>query len=299
VRAAALAILAAALAAPATLAAGCGGSGTPSSATEHRTAPNGAPRRDTPPAHRSLAALHLPANAPSRAVRVPILMYHRVHAYATEYKKSLPGLTVEPSQFAAEMSALARRGYHSVTIRGLYDALFRGRRLPPKPVVISFDDGYVDAVKQILPVLRRDRMTAVFYVITDRFHEPGFLNRTEVRRLDRAGMDIGAHTRHHVDLTRLPASEMATEIAGSRRDLERVVGHAIDSFAYPAGRYDTTVVAAVRRSGFVLAVTTDPGTLESSRRPLLLPRVRVSRDTTVSQMLACMSTPTACGGTGE
>lgn len=283
----------------AVLLSGCGGGATgtvgPSASGRARHAAATAPART----HASHTPLSIPSDAPPRVVRVPILMYHRVHRYATEYRKSLLGLTVEPSQFAAEMDALAARGYHSITVRRLFDALFHGAPLPPRPVLITFDDGYVDAVRQILPVLERHRMTAAFYIITDRFHEPGFLNPTEIRRLDAAGMDIGAHTRHHVDLRTVGASQLADEIAGSRRDLERIVGHPIDSFAYPAGRYDAAVVAAVRRAGFALAVTTDPGTLEHSASPLLLPRVRVSRETTVAGLLACIGAPSGCGGTGE
>ena len=61
--------------------------------------------------------------------------------------------------------------------------------------MITVDDGYVVASPNILPVLRRHHMVATFYVITGRYHEQGFLNEAQVRRLDAAGMDIGARTR--------------------------------------------------------------------------------------------------------
>jgi peptidoglycan/xylan/chitin deacetylase (PgdA/CDA1 family) len=228
----------------------------------------------------------MPARPAARSVHVPILTYHRVHLFATEFTKSIPDETVEPSVFAAEMAALRRKGFHAISQSRLFQALFRGRALPSKPVLITVDDGYVDAVREILPVLRREQMVATFYVITGRTHEQGFLNPTELRRLDRAGMDVGAHTRSHLPLSGMPAAQARREIAGSRRDLERILGHPVYWFSYPMGSYDPAVVAEVRRAGYLLAVTTDGGTNESSLAPLTLPRLHVGRSAGPATVLA-------------
>jgi peptidoglycan/xylan/chitin deacetylase (PgdA/CDA1 family) len=288
--------LALALLAALPLLASCGGSSTSPSARASAPAARYVRSRAkaTAPAHPALVA---PASPALRTVHVPILMYHRVHAYATELTKSLPDLTVEPDVFAGEIAALDRAGYHSITVAQLFHALFDGAPLPPKPVLLSFDDGYVDDVTQILPVLHAHHMTGAFYIITGRFHEPGFLTRAQVRELDAAGMDIGAHTRDHVDLPGLGAAQLTDEIAGSRHDLERLLGHPVASFAYPAGRFDATVVAATRAAGFALAVTTQPGASESSQAPLTMPRVRVGRATTPQGLLACLAGASGgCGG---
>ena len=226
---------------------------------------------------RRVVHLTLPAHPAPRSVHVAILTYHRVHVFATEYTKSIPDETVEPAVFAAEMRGLRRAGFHTVSQLQLFRALFRGARLPSRPVLISVDDGYVDDVKQILPVLKAEHMVATFYVITGRIHEKGFLNATEIRRLDGAGMDVGAHTRTHVPLAALPAAAARLQIAGSRRDLERILGHPVYWFAYPYGSTDAAVTAEVRRAGFVLAATTSGGTAESSLAPLALPRLHVGR----------------------
>ncbi len=269
--------------------AGCGSggssggrSGGAAGQTSARALHNGLPAR-------RVAPLRPPLRPVARSVRVPILTYHRVHEFATEYTKSIPDLTIEPSVFAAEIQALARSGHHSISQRQLFEALFRGAPLPRKPVLITVDDGYVDDVDQILPVLRRNHMVATFYIITSRLHEPGFLNPNQVRKLDAAGMDIGAHTRTHVPLASLPPAQAQSEIAGSRRDLQAIVGHPVDFFAYPYGSFSASVVQLVRGAGFVLAVTTNGGTTESSLAPLTMPRVHVGRSMTVSSLLACVS----------
>jgi peptidoglycan/xylan/chitin deacetylase (PgdA/CDA1 family) len=250
-----------------------------------------AQRRDVP-------LLALPANPPPRTVHVPILTWHRVAVFAREYTKSIPDETVEPSVFAAEIDALATHGYHPISQLQLFDALFHGAALPSRPVLLTVDDGYVDDVKTILPILQAHHFVATFYIITHRFHEPGFLNTTEVRRLDAAGMDIGAHTRNHVPLATVSAAEMTEQIAGSRRDLEHVVGHPVQWFAYPFGSFDDAVVAAMHRAGFVLAVTTQGGTSETSQTSLTMPRVHIGRSAGVSTVLTCTSSPTACSGGG-
>jgi peptidoglycan/xylan/chitin deacetylase (PgdA/CDA1 family) len=247
---------------------------------------------------REVPLLSLPVNPSPRAVRVPILTWHRVAVFAQEYTKSVPDETVEPSVFAEEIDTLASHGYHPISQLQLFSALFHGALLPSKPVLLTVDDGYVDDVKTILPILQAHHFVATFYIITHRFHEPGFLNTTEVRRLDAAGMDIGAHTRNHVPLATVSAAEMTEQLAGSRRDLERVVGHPVQWFAYPFGSFNNAVVVAVRNAGFVLAVTTQGGTSESSQAPLTMPRIHIGRSAGVSTVLICTSTHTACGGGG-
>ncbi len=287
----------AALTALALVLAGCGSSaGSPVARAGNRPAPAAA-RAPVASGPRSVEALVLPAGAAARSVRVPILTYHRVHKFLTEYTKSIPDETVEPDVFAAEMAALARGGYHTITQAELFHALFDGARLPSKPVMITVDDGYVDDVQQILPVLLRLHMVATFYIITGRYHEQGFVNETQVRRLDAAGMDVGAHTRTHVPLNAIPLAEMRAEVDGSRRDLQRVLGHFVYFFAYPYGAYDAAVVAEVRRAGFVLAVTTNGGTTESSSAPLTLPRIHVGRAQTPAGVIACVRVG-GCGGGG-
>lgn len=292
-------LLGAALALFALALVGCGetkGSTPRGSAAAPSAASGSGPHHAAEP--RPVAALHLPASPPPRTVQVPILTYHRVHTFATEYTKSIPDETVEPARFAAEMRAVSRAGYHTITQTQLFGALFRGRSLPPKPVLVTADDGYADDVTQMLPVLRRLGMVATFYIITGRLHEAGFLSPAQVRALDRAGMDVGAHTRTHADLPTLPLASMRAEIAGSRRDLERVLGHPVAAFAYPYGRFDATVVREVRRAGFALAVTTQGGTSESSLASLAMPRIHVGRAQTAAGILACLRAGGGCGGGG-
>jgi peptidoglycan/xylan/chitin deacetylase (PgdA/CDA1 family) len=264
------------------LSAGCGGASSTTTTTRNSAAHQQAAAQ---PARRTVPALIPPAGAPARSVQVPVLTYHRVAPLSAV---GLPDLKVDPGNFAAELQALHDGGYHTISQSQLFDALYKGAPLPPRPVLISVDDGYVDDVRTILPDLKRWHMVATFFVITGRMSEPGFLDAAQIRQLDRAGMDVGDHTAHHLDLRTLTSSELAAETAGSRQALERVLGHPVYFFAYPYGTFDATVVQAVRAAGFTMAYTTQSGITETTADPLTWPRIHVSRAQTPSGLLAAL-----------
>ena len=220
-----------------------------------------------------------------RTVHVPVLTYHRVAPLSAV---GITDLKVEPSTFVATLAALKAGGYHAIHQWQLFDALYKGAALPSRPVIISVDDGYVDDVTKILPALERFHMVGTFFVITGRMTEPGFLTADQIRQLDRAGMDVGDHTAHHVDLRLLTASQLRMEIAGSRRVLERALGHPVYFFAYPFGAYNDAVLGELKLAGFTMAYTTGAGTSESSADPLTMPRIHVGRAETPSGVVSLL-----------
>ena len=268
--------------------AGCGGSSSSStSRSAHVKVTPGAGRRAThqPAARRTVQALVPPPGAPDRSVHVPVLTYHRVAPLSAV---GLTDLKVDPANFTAELAALREGGYHTIHQAQLFDALYKRSVLPPKPIIISVDDGYVDDVTRILPALERFHMVATFFVITGRMTEPGFLNAGQIRQLDQAGMDVGDHSAHHVDLRLLTASELRAETAGSRRVLDRVLGHPVYFFAYPFGYFNDAVVSAVRSAGYSMAFTTAGGDTESTSAPLTMPRLHVGRSETPSGLVSTL-----------
>jgi peptidoglycan/xylan/chitin deacetylase (PgdA/CDA1 family) len=266
--------------------AGCGATSSPPAtssapaATVHRVAHRARAR--------AVPRLIPPANAPLHSVTVPVLTFHRVAPLPPGASALTTDLTVDPANFVAELAALHAGGYHPISQAQLFDALYRGGALPPRPLIISVDDGYVDDVKTILPDLERRHFVATFFVITGRFSIPGFMNAEQVRQLDRAGMDVEDHTAHHVDLRLLTPSELTSETLGSRRVLQRALGHFVYAFAYPFGSHNDAVVSAVRRAGFTLAYTTVGGTTESTAAPLTMPRLHIGRAVTPSGLVSLL-----------
>ena len=185
-----------------------------------------------------------------------------------------PGLYVRPRIFAAQMQWLRRHGYQAVTLARLVDAWHARARLPRRPIVLSFDDGYVGDYKNVLPLLRRWRWPGVLNLTLSSFRTRFGLTHAEVRGLIRSGWELGAHTISHIDLTTVHGRRLRREVDGCRRILQREFHAPVTDFAYPSGRYDRKVLRAVRAAGYRAAVTTTPG-LARYRHRFALPRLRI------------------------
>jgi peptidoglycan/xylan/chitin deacetylase (PgdA/CDA1 family) len=219
---------------------------------------------------------------------VPILMYHRVDFLRPGLPAITRRLTVDPRDFTAQMEWLHGHGYDAISQLQLFRALEQGAPLPPRPVVLTFDDGYRDVLGKASPVLARLRMPATAYVITDRVSggDTSFLTWGMLRALERRGVAVGSHTVHHLELPGLSDTAALRELRDSRAVLERHLGHPVQWFSYPAGAHDARTEALVRAAGYVLAVTTTPGSQQDARAPLELHRFEVLDTTGVSGVAA-------------
>jgi peptidoglycan/xylan/chitin deacetylase (PgdA/CDA1 family) len=160
---------------------------------------------------------------------------------------------VSPKQFARQIRWLARRGYVGIRPAEWEEWRHRGKGLPDKPVLITFDDGYADLAEYALPVLRRYGFGAVVFVVTglvggtnawDETQGSGtrhLLTADQIRYWATQGIEFGSHGRTHADLTGLSAEELAKEIVGSRDELANLLKSPVASFAYPFGSYNQTV----------------------------------------------------------
>jgi peptidoglycan/xylan/chitin deacetylase (PgdA/CDA1 family) len=221
--------------------------------------------------------LRLDSTLPRRTVVVPILLYHRIDVLRPSLPAITRSLTVSPGDFLAQMEWLKHHGFHAVSQLQLFDALELGARLPPKPVMITFDDGYRDVLWNASPVLERLGMPATSYVITGRISgpDPSFLTWGELKVLEQRGIAIGSHTVDHLPLADLDSGRAVYELRDSRQALERHLGHPVQWFAYPYGSEDSRIVALTQEAGYVLAVTTQGGTTQYADQPLLLHRDEV------------------------
>jgi peptidoglycan/xylan/chitin deacetylase (PgdA/CDA1 family) len=169
--------------------------------------------------------------------------------------------------------------------------LEQGLRLK-RQLAITLDDGYRDNFENAAPVLERLSLPATFFVVTQWIgtdvvpfwdQQEGtrhpWMTWEQVRALGRRGFDIGAHTRTHADLGRVPEAEAHDEIFGARLELEQQVGAPVESFAYPFGGWSNINEAnraLVKAAGFRCCCSCFGGTISSATNPFQVPRVPVS-----------------------
>lgn len=217
----------------------------------------------------ALAAWVLTAEPPTG---FPILEYHMVTEHPSPDAKPY---VVPPEDFAAQLDELAAQGYTTITPQDYARARKGKQQLPEKPIILTFDDGYEDNWRVVLPMLEERGMKAAFYMVTNKIGQPGYLTWDNLFDLERHGMEIGGHTANHLPLTTLSPEQQRDELRLSKLMLEWRGLKTIYSFSYPNGAYDDGIVAMLEEEKYLTAVTGEAGLNTLTMNPYLLRRVNV------------------------
>ena len=202
----------------------------------------------------------------------PILEYHM----GTENPRpDAEPYVVPPEEFAAQLDYLREEGYTTITPQDYARARKGKQELPEKPVILSFDDGYEDNHRVVLPMLEERGMRAVFYMVTNDIGQPGYMTWEDLFDLERRGMEIGSHTANHLPLTTLTPAQQRDELRLSKLTLEWKGMKTIYSFSYPNGAYDDSIVAMLAEEDYLTAVTGEAGLNNTETNPYLLHRVNI------------------------
>jgi peptidoglycan/xylan/chitin deacetylase (PgdA/CDA1 family) len=218
---------------------------------------------------------------------VPILVYH--HLGDPPKGERNPSLWVPPPRFAQQLDALRRAGFHAVTLAKVWAAWHGDGRLPSKPIVLTFDDGYGPQDTIARPALARRGWAGVLNLQLNRLGLRGGLSRAAVRRMAAAGWEVDSHSITHPDLTKVSPARLRTEVAGSRATLRRELGIDTRFFCYPFGRVNARVRAAVRDAGFFAATTIVRDRATPGDDPLELPRIIAGRAETPEDLVRLAS----------
>jgi peptidoglycan/xylan/chitin deacetylase (PgdA/CDA1 family) len=204
---------------------------------------------------------------------VPILMYHVIKAPTAS--TPMAELWTPAETFKATIELLKKEGYNGVTLDQVWQAWKGGPGLPDKPLVISFDDGYLSHTVTARPILQAAGWPGVLNLKGKSIGKGG-LTTTQVKGLIAAGWEIDSHTLTHPDLTTLDNAALKTELVDSRKLLQEKFRIPVNFFCYPAGKNDARVRAAVKAAGYKGATTVEPGVASKSDNPYELPRIRVN-----------------------
>jgi peptidoglycan/xylan/chitin deacetylase (PgdA/CDA1 family) len=211
-------------------------------------------------------------------------MYHRVCAQGPA---ALARYRVTPEVFRAQVAHLRAAGFTGITAKELAGALAGGAPLPARPVLFTFDDGYLDFAAEAWPVLKAAGFPATLFVV------PGKVGRTadwdggdgaatplldwdQLARLADEGVEIENHGFDHRRMASLPPPQIYREVLDSAAAIAQVLGCPPTSFCYPFGSRDAVVERVVEECGHRLGFTTSHGLCPLTASPLRLPRLEVS-----------------------
>jgi peptidoglycan/xylan/chitin deacetylase (PgdA/CDA1 family) len=207
--------------------------------------------------------------APVNAIRIPVLMYHRVGE--PDHARDI--YCIHPDRFSAQMRALAGAGYRSVSIED-FDAWHRGTKLLPEGAfVLTFDDGFTGVHDFAAPVLKELGWPATVFVVAGKLggksdweitikepmHPHPLMDATQLHNLSAQGFSLHSHSLLHHDLTKLDTLALEQDLRDSRTLIADITGKAPAYLAYPYGRHNEVVRNAAQRVGFTTAFAVESG----------------------------------------
>lgn len=200
---------------------------------------------------------------------VPVLCYHRIA------DGSKGDYTVSTTTFEAHLKTLADSGYHSIVPAQLYDYLQYNKPLPEKPFMITFDDSRVEHATIAAPTLEKYGFRAAFFIMTITYNKKNYMTTEQIAALAKAGHAVGLHSWDHTMVTKYnDSTAWQTQVIAPKEKLEKIVGQAVEYFAYPNGVYNHTAAAKMSKHmklSFALASKRDSLMPLQSVRRIIVP----------------------------
>jgi peptidoglycan/xylan/chitin deacetylase (PgdA/CDA1 family) len=177
-------------------------------------------------------------------------MYHHVEVSPVDSP-----YRVAASRFEDEIRLLHDWQYTPISTTMLVQAIQKGASLPPRPVIITFDDGNEDNYTVAFPIMQKYGFTGVLYLPFDYIGTPGYMTAGQINEMIAAGWEIGSHTlTHPVNFLSLSPDALRAEIVESKAQLEDLFGVPVLTFAYPFGDASSAAVDYVHFAGYIAAM---------------------------------------------
>lgn len=206
------------------------------------------------------------------------LMYHEIALPGRDLCDSDPGYAryaVAINRFTEQLQFLKNTGRPGINVSQMLANPGRG-------IALTFDDGCETDLITAAPLLHDFGFQATSYVTVGFLGKRGFMSRQQARELGNAAFEIGCHSISHPYLTDLDSDGMQREIADAKKQLEDIVGRAVNHFSCPGGRWDQRVVAVAKQAGYESVATSQVGLNALGADRFCLSRIAVTRDVTLA-----------------
>lgn len=188
--------------------------------------------------------------------QVPILCYHQIRDWRGSDSRSAKDYIIPVASFREQMQMLADSGYHTILPDQLYAYLTTGTPLPPKPVMLTFDDGDLDQYETALPILDKLGFKGAFFIMTvaiGRHGKQPYMDKAQIKDLSDRGHTIGAHTWDHHNVKKYQGNDWKIQVEEPKAKLEAITGKPVRYFAYPFGLWSPAVLPEIQKRGYVAA----------------------------------------------
>ncbi|MDO8638046.1 MAG: polysaccharide deacetylase family protein [Candidatus Daviesbacteria bacterium] len=242
---------------------------------KNQTIPNNKLKPTATPTQKPEEKIYTPQISGNQ-LRVPILFYHYIGNNPNPADLVRNNLSVSPDKFDEQMRYLKENGYNSISLDTLYPSLRGQTTLPSKPVVLTFDDGYIDFYTNAYPILLKYGLHATVFIPTNLMNQGYYLSWNQIREMSGSGLiHFGAHGLNHWHLTSLPSLLAESEIVQSKKILQDILGIPINFIAYPYGSVNENVINITKKAGYMGALGTWANKIQSEGTIYDMPRLRV------------------------
>lgn len=211
-------------------------------------------------------------NVPVEEVRIPILMYHSICNDDPNNSLMIP-----TEMFAEQMEWLRENDFTAMSMDDVIEAMNTGK-VPKRPVLITFDDGYADNYINAFSELKNNNLKGTFFIISDTITEEGgyYMSTSMLKEMKEAGMEIENHTANHLELNNLSREDAIDSIKRGQEFLRSVIGSNGNYLCYPVGRYSDETIEIQKELGIKAALTTQGGISSIADGKYELKRIRIS-----------------------
>lgn len=201
-----------------------------------------------------VAAPLLSRSRPKRApvadeVMIPVLEYHDVGSGVGEWQVTMPA-------FKQQLDWLKKNGYTTVRMSQVFDAMDKGKPLPSKPVVLTFDDGRASQWEAVKEMNKRG-MTGVFYIMGN----GTAMTDNQIRQIVARGHEIGSHSMTHANLDTVSDEKLYDEVVDSKQVLEEKFNVRVEFLAWPFGVWNEKAIPMMKAAGYRGAIGNGGGGL--------------------------------------
>lgn len=208
--------------------------------------------------------------------KIPVLLYHSINVQKNKNQ-------IDIIEFEKQISYLNKKKYNSTFIKNIKPDL-------KKQFIITFDDGYKEVARYLLPILKKYNFKAICFVVSNHigktniwdknqknFNAKELMNKDDINEWLKNGMLIGSHSHNHYDLTKLDYKELKNEIIYSKDYLEQKFSTQILDFCYPFGKINNNVYMETKKIYNNAYTTNRSRYLFNRHDPLLVPRVDMGK----------------------
>ncbi len=188
---------------------------------------------------------------------IPVLMYHNIN---DNYNVENSNIEISNEAFKEHMQAIKDNGYTTITFSQLINYVENNSALPEKPILLTFDDGYLNNYTNAFPLLKEMNMKATIFVVTGRMGMQGGVTYPhftweQAKEMENSGIiDIQSHTVYHNDLSAISDENLVFELRKSRYMIYKYLGKKSDILAYPYGNFNEKVKQAAQKAGYKACV---------------------------------------------